>query len=388
MHRNNFLPRPLIGLCSLVLLLVVACVPQPDRQSVAPGSSDLNEETATYLAAMPLACLDRPHAAPQGTGYLYERTASLRVDYESTRAFYGCYDWHSAVNSTWTLVEILVRFPESRIAPLIAEKLNQHLTIDTLAGELAYFAENPRFERPYGWAWLMALEAALRRSTHPAARGWTESVTPLAEQFATDFLPYVENLDYPLRVGTHNNTAFALDLALGYAEEAGNVPLAGHIRDNALRLYGEDTACALAFEPSGSDFLSPCLEVAKLMSAVLDTDFGAWLDEYLGQVDDDAFAALAEPIRLRSDNDALDTGQLGAKSHLIGLAFTRAEALERMAAALPVTDPRVQAMREIASTQADQGFAAMFEADYLGSHWLATFALKYLLAKTAGAATG
>jgi hypothetical protein len=362
--------------------LVAAASVAAAQPTVSADPLTWNEARAVELAALPLSCLDRPHRPPGGKPYIHESSPALRPDYESTRAFYGCYDWHSAVNSTWTLAEILERFPDSRIAPLIAEKLNQHLTAEALAGEVVYFEENPRFERPYGWAWLLALDAALRRSNHESAQVWIDAVAPLAERFAADLIPYVENLDYPLRVGTHNNTAFALDLTLDYATQMGDIVLAGAVRDSATRLFADDVACPLAYEPSGSDFLSPCLEVAKLMSAVLGDDFAGWLDDYLGDLDGPGFAQLGQPIALRGDNEELDTGQLGAKSHLIGLAFTRAEALERVASALPEGDARVPVLREVATAQATQGFEAMFEADYLGSHWLATFALKYLLVQS------
>ncbi len=369
-----------------ILIGAAACVPpvEPAREDASAASSasvqGLDEETATYLATLPLACLDRPHSVPGGTGYLFDRSLALRMDYEDTRAFYGCFDWHSAVNSTWTLAEILERFPDARIAPLIVEKLEQHLRTETIAGELAYFDDNPRFERPYGWAWLLALQGTLRRSTLPAAAAWVEATAPLADRFAGDLVPYLEALDYPERVGTHRNTAFALDLALEYARDVGDIDLEAGIRARSIDLYGEDTDCPLHFEPSASDFLSPCLEEAKLMSVVLEPDaFVAWLDGFMPPPDSPAFGTLEAEILLADGEAELDTGQIGAKSHLIGLAFTRAEGLERIAAALPADDTRVAIYREVAATQAARGLDAMFEADYLGSHWLATFALRYFI---------
>ena len=377
--------RPRI-LAIALLIGAVACVPpvEPDEQGAAPAppaaAAALDEATAAYLATLPLACLDRPHAVPGGTGYLFDRSLALRMDYEDTRAFYGCFDWHSAVNSTWTLAEILERFPETRIAPLIVEKLEQHLRPETIAGELAYFEENPRFERPYGWAWLLALHGTLERSTRPEAAAWAEATAPLAERFAADLVPYLGALDYPERVGTHRNTAFALDLALEYAREIGNLDLETGIRERSVELYGADAACPLHFEPSASDFLSPCLEEAKLMSVVLEQDaFVEWLDGFMPAPDSAAFGTLAAEILLADGDAELDTGQVGAKSHLIGLAFTRAEGLERIAAALPGDDARVAVYRETAAVQAARGLEAMFEADYLGSHWLATFALRYFI---------
>ncbi len=157
---------------------------EPSEQVTArPGDPELDEITALALAALPLACLDRPHRAPSSDGYLYERPATLRADFENNRAFYGCFDWHSAVNSIWALVELLDRFPESPITPLIVEKLDEHLGAQPLAGELSFFTDNRSFERPYGWAWLLALHAALSKSTHPDADTWAANTAPLAQLF-------------------------------------------------------------------------------------------------------------------------------------------------------------------------------------------------------------
>ena len=373
---------------TLTLAALGGCQPEVDRATPAdhPGPvvvrSDelkLDASTALALAAMPLACLDRPHTAPSGTGYLYERTALLRPDFETTRAFYGCFDWHSAVNSTWALVEILDRFPESQIAPLIAEKLNEHLGAQAFAGELSFFNENRSFERPYGWAWLLALHAALRDSTHPDAATWADNAAPLAQVFV-DRLPfYLENLDYPVRVGTHSNTAFAMDLILDYAESTDDKGLLQLVGSRANAFYGADKECPLAYEPSASDFLSPCLQEAMLMARVLDrSGFTSWHNNFLPTPESPSFHALAEQVQL-SENISEDSGLMGAKSHLIGLAFTRAEALNRLATALGTEHPSFEAYRSTATQQAAHGIAAMFEADYYGSHWLGTFAIKYLI---------
>ena len=85
---------------------------------------DLDLETALTLVAMPLSCLDRPHAAPRDRStYLDEIVAARRPGYERDRAFYGCWDWHSAVNSTWAMVRIYKEFPDLPVAGLVLEKL-------------------------------------------------------------------------------------------------------------------------------------------------------------------------------------------------------------------------------------------------------------------------
>lgn len=373
---------------AVTLLALTGCRPdtepaapldRPATVAARPGEAKLDESTAMALAAMPLACLDRPHAAPRGTGYLYERSATLRPDFETTRAFYGCFDWHSAVNSTWALVEILDRFPESRIAPLIAEKLGEHLGAGPLAGELSFFTDSRSFERPYGWAWLLALHAALNNSAHPDAATWAANVAPLAQLFVDRLPLYLGSLDYPVRVGTHANTAFAMDLILDYAESTDDTELQQLVTASAAALFGADADCPLGFEPSASDFLSPCLQEAVLMSRVLEhSDFASWHDSFLPSADSPGFGALAEQVEL-GESVTEDGGLMGAKSHLIGLAFTRAEGLNRLAAALGSEHASFEAYRSTAAQQAVHGTEAMFEANYYGSHWLGTFAIKYLI---------
>ncbi len=182
----------------------------------------LDREMALSLAALPLACLDHPHSIPrERPGYLDERTYQRVRDYESTRAFYGCYDWHSAVNSTWALVRILKDFPDLPVARLIREKLGNHLKAESLEGELAYFEESRSFERPYGWAWLLALYQEVLLWEDEDALAWATHLQPLASLFAERLVPYIENLRYPLRVGTHNNTAFAFTMILAGCGNSG-----------------------------------------------------------------------------------------------------------------------------------------------------------------------
>lgn len=354
--------------------------PLPPREADAPR---LDERAALGLASLPLACLDRPQPRRRGSGYLYERELVLRPDFEARRAFYGCYDWHSAVNSTWTLVRLLERFPELEVAPLIVEKLREHLSETALQGEQEFFAAegNESFERPYGWAWFLALDAALRDLDNEEAGVWAQRTSPLALRFADGLVDYLGKLDYPFRVGTHANTAFTLDLALGWARATDHEQLRAAVDRAARRLFARDRSCPLAYEPSGGDFLSPCLEEAKLMAAVLPAEeLEPWLDGFLPPPDSGAFRSLDVPVVVADREEELDISQQGAKSHLIGLSFTRAEALLRIAAALPAGDPRRGVYARVADAHGRRGFAAMFDAEYLGSHWLATFAVRYLLA--------
>ncbi|MEX2527216.1 MAG: DUF2891 family protein [Gemmatimonadota bacterium] len=360
--------------------------PATDLAALGPGPV-LDHPTALALMAMPLACLSRPHDRPSRTGYIWDATPAMRVDYHETRAFYGCYDWHSAVNSAWTLAALVRRFPEGPVSRLALEKLGEHLQESQLQGEGEYFEENPTFERPYGWAWFLALHAELTRlsPTVPQAVEWVERSDSLADRFARGLEGYFLRLDYPNRVGTHANTAYSMDLALDYARTVADTALDNAITSQARMLYGADRACPLAYEPSASDFLSPCLETAKLMGVVLPREaFLNWLNEFLPAATD-SMGPLAQPIRIADEpeGEELDDGLRGAKSHLIGLAFARAEALDRIAALLPSDDPRRPRYRQLSRANAAWGMESLFEADYLGTHWIGTFATRYLLSLAA-----
>ena len=364
----------------------------------APGSTrpdsdpTLDLQTALALAAMPLSCVDRPHALrPDRAGYLDDITYTRRRDFDRTRAFYGCWDWHSAVNSTWAMVRLMKELPELPVAPLIREKLRDHLSEEALAGELEYLSDNPSFERPYGWAWLLLLHGELASWNDPDAAIWAERIEPVVSHLSDRLASYLEELERPVRTGVHPNTAFAIATSLQAEEMAERPVLKEALRAAAERFFAGDRACPVAYEPGRSDFLSPCLEEAALMGMVLEPgDYAAWLDGFLPPLDAAEFGPLRETSPAGETDDAPPEGgavvtndslraALGTRSHLIGLAFTRADAMLRIAAALPDNDSRASELRALASEHARAGFDTMFDADYAGSHWIGSFALKYLV---------
>ena len=366
--------------------------------STGPDSGPmLDLETALSLAAMPLSCVDRPHALrPDRAGYLDDISYSRRRDFDQSRAFYGCWDWHSAVNSTWAMVRLVKEMPELPVAPLIREKLRDHLSEEALAGELEYLSDNPSFERPYGWVWLLLLHGELASWDDPFAARWAERLEPVVSHLSDRLIDYLEELERPVRTGVHPNTAFAIVTALQAEEMAERPELAETLRTSAERFFGEDRNCPVAYEPGRSDFLSPCLEEAALMGMVLDPEpYAAWLDGFLPPLDSDQFEPLREtnPAGAGEDeppeggdvvtNDSLRSAY-GTYSHLIGLAFTRADAMLRIAAALPGGDPRAPQLRALATDHARTGYDTMFDADYAGSQWIGSFALKYLVLTTGG----
>ena len=232
-------------------------------------------------SAMPLSCMDHPQPRPNAAPYLWEATFTPVPDFETTRAFYGCYDWHSAVNSAWTLVRILKMFPDLPTAPAIRQKLNDHFGATNIAGDLEFMRGAGTFELPYGYAWLLRLQYELRSWNDSDAVRWAANIQPMATYMSERMITYLKGLQQPVRTGVHPNTAMAMDNALGYAR-AFDPALEAAIRESAERLFKRDIRCNTAAEPGPSDFASPCLMEASIMGQLMDRDaFLPWLDAFL-----------------------------------------------------------------------------------------------------------
>jgi hypothetical protein len=266
-------------------------------------------------------------------------------------AFYGSYDWHSAVHMHWLLLRVLRLYRVSRIAPDIADALDRHLTPEAMAQELGYFRgpAGRTFERPYGWAWLLELQAeALASKSH-----WSRAVAPLATELARRFGDYVRSSPYPVRAGAHGNTAFACVLALDYARAASDAALEFEIRKAARRWYAADRNAPIAYEPSADDFLSPSLMEATLMQAVMEPgEFLGWVERFAPQ----GFGVLAEPPTVLDHADP-------KQSHLDGLCLTRAWCFQRLGDSTAAEGLVASALPHVAG------------GDYAGEHWLASFAV-------------
>jgi hypothetical protein len=263
-------------------------------------------------------------------------------------AFYGSYDWHSAVHMHWLLVRVLRTHGQSPVAKPITALLDAHLVPKAIAAELRYF-ESPAgrtFERPYGWAWLLELQAELLRLGNIE---WSDALQPLAAELARRTAAFVKGAPYPIRAGSHGNTAFACILALDYARAAKHQMLEDAVHAAALRWYRADRDAPLAYEPSLDDFLSPALVEAALMREVLPAhDFRIWLKAFLPAVD-------LEPPGVA---DRADPKQ----SHLDGLALSRAWCLRKLGHA------------EAAERHLRAALPHVVGGHYVGEHWLASFA--------------
>jgi hypothetical protein len=309
----------------------------------------LTEDLASRFARVALANIVREyprhlqHLVSSGGDELRERILHP--------AFYGSYDWHSAVHMHWLLLRVLRLYPVSRIAPDIGDALDRHLTPAALEQELAYFREpaGRAFERPYGWAWLLELQAEALASKSR----WSRALAPLAEELARRFADYVRSSPYPIRAGAHGNTAFACVLALDYARAASDAVLEFEIRKAARRWYAADRNAPIAYEPSADDFLSPSLMEATLMQAVMEPgEFLGWVERFAPQ----GFAELAEPPTVLDHADP-------KQSHLDGLCLTRAWCFQRLGDSTAAEALVAAALPHVAG------------GDYAGEHWLASFAV-------------
>lgn len=301
-------------------------------------------------------------------GHVLNGPEDARQPRELWPIFHGSFDWHSCVHGYWLLLTLLRRFPDLPAAREIATLADRMLTEDKVAGERAYLDReySGTFERPYGWAWLLALHAEAARHD---ARDWAANLEPLARALAERFTLYLPKLGYPVRVGTHYNTAFALVLAHEWAA-CFDPALAVLIGERARLLYGEDRACQ-AWEPGGDDFLSPALIEALCMKTMLgDAEFRAWFAAFLPDL------ATGEPTSLfvpAAPSDRSDS----KIAHLDGYNLAKAWCWRRIA---PALDPELAAIaRETAETHLDASMPHV-AGDYMGEHWLATFATLALLA--------
>ncbi len=296
------------------------------------------------------------------------------VDVASPRslhpAFYGSFDWHSCVHMHWLLARLLRITDQLPEAEAIAQTFDAHFCREAIAGEVSYLgqASTQTFERTYGWAWLLKLAEELGRSDSARFRFWQGNVAPLADAFVARYLDWLPRAAHPLRTGMHANSAFGIAFALDYARAAGEARLASACEAKALDWYANDRDYPAAWEPSGADFFSPALIEADLMRRVLAPDaFADWLGAFLTGLAESKPASLFTPAIPTDRSD----GQI---VHLDGLNLSRAWCFAGIAAALPAADLRVPAARAAADAHRVAGMQGVASSDYMGAHWLASFA--------------
>jgi hypothetical protein len=327
----------------------------------------LDATTAGRFAALALACVQREY--PNKIAHSLNSPDDVKPPHELTPAFYGCYDWHSSVHGHWLLARLVREFPNAPFVPDAVGALTANLTAAHIAGEVEYLTAAGResFERPYGLAWLLQLAAELRETPTPEAAGLSSALKPLEAAVVTRFEAWLPKLAYPIREGEHAQTAFAFGLILDYARGTDPV-LAALIVAKVREFHLKDRDCPINYEPSGQDFLSPCVAEADVMRRVLTpNEFAAWLKGFLPRLPVTNSGTWL-PIGVATDKTD------GKLAHLDGLNLSRAWMLEGIAAGLPSADPRRRALLAAARIHAASGLAAVTGEHYAGGHWLGSFA--------------
>jgi hypothetical protein len=326
----------------------------------------IDEATAERFATIALSHVAREY--PHKLDHVLESDSDLLAPRVLHPIFFGSYDWHSCVHGWWLLLTVRRLYPNMQASADIEALAHTSFTPDKAAVELAYVRKDSSraFERPYGWAWLMALHLEASRDSD---RSWSDALRPLADAFAERFRDYLSILTYPIRGGTHFNTAFAIVLALEWADSF-DPELAAAMRERSIAWFGADRDCQ-AWEPSGDAFLSPALTEALCMAKALPAaDFRTWFAAFLPRV------AVHEPMSLFEPATVSDRSD-GKIAHLDGVNFSRAWCWRTLAPLLGPTE------RTVAEEAADRHLAAALPhvaGDYMGEHWLASFALLALLA--------
>ena len=335
----------------------------------APNSSALDEAAATRFAHLALGCLQKEY--PNKIAHVMLSDADALPPRSLTPAFYGCYDWHSSVHGHWLLVRLLRLFPNASFAKDARHALSANLTPRNISAEVEYVknAQRSSFERPYGLAWLLQLSAELRSWDDGEGREWSAALAPLEMVAASKLKTWLPKLHYPIRIGEHDQTAFSFGLIWDWSRISGDAEMKQLLVDAAQRFYRGDRNCPLSYEPSGQDFLSPCLAEADFMRRVLEpTAFSTWLGEFLPQI----------PRQRRAEwlPAGIVTDRADPKlAHIDGLNLSRAWMLEGIAHGLKRGDTRVPALLAAAASHRAAALPAVTGEHYEGGHWLGTFAV-------------
>jgi hypothetical protein len=339
---------------SLAFLAAFGAVNSAEAQGFGQG------EMARF-AKLALDCVGKEY--PNKIAHSLNSAEDVQPPSKLTPAFYGCFDWHSSVHGHWLLARAARLNPDAPFAPDARRALARSLTPAHIAGEVKYLVAEGRtsFERPYGLAWLLQLAAELKEWKDPEAAEWERTLRPLENAVTAKIAAWLPKLEHPIRVGEHANTAFAMGLMLDYARVSGSAAFGKLVESRARDYYAKDHRCPVDYEPSGEDFLSPCLAEADLMRRVLsEAEFGPWFETFLPEIP-------FEPTRVADFND-------GKLYHLAGLNLSRAWMLEGILTKLSKSSPRRGKLSDLAATLRQVGLASITGEHYEGGHWLGSFA--------------
>lgn len=354
---------------SLVLFFVItiACSNTP-RAEILSSSKDvakplINLEQANRLAQLPLDCINTEF--PNKLNDVLGSKDDLGTPKQLHPAFYGCFDWHSAVHGHWSLVKLLKLFPALDNSDVIKQKLLVNISKANMQKEIEFFygPNNKSWERTYGWAWYLKLVEELHTWDEPVARELEINLQPLADLLVERYIEFLPKLFYPIRVGEHPNTAFGMNFAWDYAIALKDENFKALLKENAQRFYSTDKACPINYEPSGFDFLSPCLEEAALMRRMLgDKEFKKWMQSFLPQLASSNFEFPVGKVSDRSD---------GKLVHLDGVNFSRAWSLAVISKGLA----EYTHLDSVAYQHINYSLPSIVGDSYEGGHWLGSFAI-------------
>lgn len=329
---------------------------------VQNGHFKLTKTGASHFAKLPLKCAEKEW--PYKTGIVFADSSLLIAPKNYHPIFFGCFDWHSSVHGHWMLAKLLKNFPDMDEAAAIRQLFDKHFTVANIQQEILMFQskDNISFERTYGWAWLLQLQDELLNWNDADAKKWATALQPLATTLSGLTINYLGKLAYPIRVGEHSNLAFSLSMMMDYAHHQKDTALSNAIHKTTMRFYYTDNNCPFNWEPSGSDFLSPCLEEADLMRKVLaPKQFSSWLKKFMPQLFDQHLKI--EPGKVLDRTD-------GKLVHLDGLNLSRAWCLSGIAKSIHSSH-----LRQLANAHLLGALPKVASGDYAGEHWLASFAV-------------
>ena len=330
----------------------------------------LNLEEANRLSQLPINCINVEY--PNKLNQTIGGDEDLQSPKDLHPAFYGCFDWHSAVHGHWSLVSLLKQFPDLENAEEIKQKLLTNISKENILQEIEYFKgkHNKSWERTYGWAWLLKLAEELHTWNDLTARELESNLQPLTDLIINKYLEFLPKLNYPIRVGEHTNTAFGLTFAYDYAITLNHEKLKNIIESRAKDFYLNDANCPISWEPSGFDFLSPCLEEAAIMKRILPkAEFKSWIDKFLPQLKSKDFQIETGKVSDRTD---------GKLVHLDGVNFSRAWSLNKIAEDLP----EFKHLKNVANQHINYSLPSIVGDSYEGGHWLGSFAIYALNSTT------
>jgi hypothetical protein len=371
------MPKVLLFLLPSLLFACAGAVSAQNRagspQAVTPRVPAYDELAAQRFARLALACVHKEY--PNKLAHSLNSDADVAPPRKLTPAFYGCYDWHSSVHGHWLLARLARTFPEASFTQDARAALQQSLTQANIAQEVTYLKEDGRasFERPYGLAWLLQLGVELREwekaDPSPLPHELSTNLRPLEQAAVERLRTWLPKLSHPVRSGEHSQTAFALGLIIDYARETGDRDFLTLLVGKARDFYLADKSCPLAYEPSGEDFLSPCLAEADVMRRVFSpAEFAAWLRQFMPQIPGNGSHDWLQPEKSPDQSDP-------KLAHIDGLNLSRAWMLDGIASGLPKGDPRLTALERTIAAHQIAGLAAVTGEHYEGGHWLGSFAV-------------